>query len=151
MRTNTLSKITITVFFLSFIGFSQKRTPVVKSKPVNTEIQNMVKLIFEAPELVKLYKDPKKLPVKILEYDEINKRNLENIKIYGQNVQIVTIDEVNKNNISDFIDITKWDEVLNMHDFELLYENTQTRIKVLLLKKNGVLKLGTSEIVKAKK
>jgi hypothetical protein len=151
MKTKTFSRTTILLFFLSFIGFSQKKAPITKAPPVNVEIQNMVKLIFDAPELVKLYKDPKNLPVRILEYDDINKRNFENFKIYGQNVQIITIDDINKNDITDYIDITKWNEVLNMLDFELLHEKTQTRIKILLLKKQGVLKLGTSEIIKGKK
>ena len=89
--------------------------------------------------------------MRILEYDEINKRNFENFKIYGQNVQVITIDEVNDKNITDYVDITKWNEILNMLDFELTHEKTKTRIKVLILKKNGVLKLGTSEIIKGKK
>jgi hypothetical protein len=142
---------TFMFLLISLIGFSQKKAPITKTPPVNLEIQNMVKLIFDAPELIKLYKDPKNLPVKILEYDDINKRNFQNFKIYGQNVQIITMDDINKNDITDYIDITKWNEVLNMLDFELLHEKTQTRIKVLLLKKQGVLKLGTSEIIKGKK
>ena len=151
MKTKNLAQTTILVLFLSLMGYSQKKAPAKTAKPVNVEIQNTVKLIFDAPELVKLYKDPKNLPVRILEYDEINKRNFENFKIYGQNVQVITIDEVNDKNITDYVDITKWNEILNMLDFELTHEKTKTRIKVLILKKNGVLKLGTSEIIKGKK
>ena len=72
-------------------------------------------------------------------------------KIYGQNLEVITIDDINRKDITDYIDIVKWSEVLNMLDFELIHEKTQTKIKVLLLKKNGVLKFGTSELIKAKK
>jgi hypothetical protein len=150
MKTKNQNLSLIVILLISSFSFAQKKNQASKLPPVNTEIQNMVKLIFDAPDLVKFYKDPKNLPVKILEYDEINKRNLENLKIYGQNVQIITLNDVNKNNISDYIDIVKWSEVLNMVDFELLHEKTKLRYKVLLLKKNGVLKLGTSEIIKKK-
>ena len=45
-------------------------------------------------------------------------------------------------------DILKWNEILNMQDFELIHEKTKTKIKVLLLKKSGVLKFGSSELLK---
>ena len=150
MKTKKQNLCLIVILLISTFSFAQKKNQSSKLPPVNTEIQNMVKLIFDAPDLVKFYKDPKNLPVKILEYDEINKRNFENYKIYGQNVQILTLNDVNKNNISDYIDIVKWNEVLNMLDFELIHEKTKIKYKVLLLKKNGVLKLGSSEIVKTK-
>lgn len=152
MKFNT-KKISLLILFLtSFISFAQKKTTTITKKPtVNVEIQNTVKLIFDAPELVKLYKDPKNLPVRILEYDVINKNNFQNFKIYGQNVEVITMDDINKKDITNYVDIVKWNEVLNMLDFELVHEKTQTKIKVLILKKNGVLKFGTSELIKAKK
>jgi hypothetical protein len=121
MKTKKQNLCLIVILLISTFSFAQKKNQSSKLPPVNTEIQNMVKLIFDAPDLVKFYKDPKNLPVKILEYDEINKRNFENYKIYGQNVQILTLNDVNKNNISDYIDIVKWNEVLNMLDFELIH------------------------------
>jgi hypothetical protein len=151
MKTKNQKLILFVILFISFFSFAQKKNQVSKTPTVNNEIQNMVKLIFDAPDLVKYYKDPKNLPVKILEYDEINKINFENYKIYGQNIQIITMNDVNKNNISDYIDIVKWNEVLNMLDFELLHNKSKIRYKVLLIKKGGSLKLGSSEIIKTKK
>ena len=151
MKLNSKKISLLIVLLTSFFSFGQKKTNVLKTPPVNLEIQNIVKLIFDAPELIKLYKDTKNLPVRILEYDAINKNNFQNFKIYGQNLEVITIDDINRKDITDYIDIVKWSEVLNMLDFELIHEKTQTKIKVLLLKKNGVLKFGTSELIKAKK
>ena len=61
MKLNSKKISLLIVLLTSFFSFGQKKPNVLKTSPVNLEIQNIVKLIFDAPELIKLYKDTKNL------------------------------------------------------------------------------------------
>ncbi|QCE43293.1 tetratricopeptide repeat protein [Psychroserpens sp. NJDZ02] len=104
--------------------FIEKKKPEQDIKIPNSQLQEIIELALNLPELQMYYhidQAPKRLPLKIKEFDKINEKNLKGIKMFGKNILFLKDREIKEKRISDYITVSKWTYSKNKLNLILKY------------------------------
>ncbi len=128
------------------------QTPINQSQydviPIS-DIKEIFKIVINLPELQYLHlkQFPERLPLKILEFGDINANSLKGITKFGKPIKVVTKAEIVSNQIKDYLGVGDWSPVNGTLRLQLYYPIEGITINCMFKKEDKKWSLTDSMII----
>ena len=114
-----------------------------------TEIREVIRQAVDLPELQQYFhfkQSPERLPLKILEFGDINENTLKGMTKSGQPIKVITKSEIEHHQIKDYLGVGDWSAVNGSLRLQLDYPIEGIVINYMFYRKKGKLKIVDSVI-----
>lgn len=115
----------------------------------DSEINEIFKLAIDLPELQQYFhidQFPERVPLKILEFGDINENSLKGLIKFDKPIRLITKEEIETNQIQDYLGVGDWSPVNGKLRLQLYYPVEGITINYMFEKKNKLWKIVDSII-----